>query len=83
MRNRGFRLDAVTEIEDQPPRREIFQYVVDRTIQRVAAGDQGQRIEIALYGDLGVHTVAGMRGLSWEDSGRALVRRVPTPSGAI
>ena len=40
MGNRGLRLDAMAEIEDQPAACEIRQYVVDRPIERVSAGDQ-------------------------------------------
>ncbi len=46
MRDRGFRLDAVTEIEDQSTASVIRKHVVDRLIERGAAGDQRQRIEI-------------------------------------
>src|ERR1700722_15010644 len=48
MGDRGFRLDAVAEVEDQPALAVIRQHVIDRLVERVAAGDQGQRIEIAL-----------------------------------
>jgi hypothetical protein len=30
---------------------------------------------------VGEHTIRGIRALSWENRGRALVRRVPTPAG--
>ena len=58
MRDRGFRQDAVTEIEDQPAFRVIRQHVVDRAIERGASGNQHQRIEIALHGDLVLHPLA-------------------------
>ena len=58
MRDRGFRLDAVAEVEDQPAAGEIRQHVVDRAIERSAAGDQRQRIEIALNGDAVLHALA-------------------------
>src|ERR1700694_4403117 len=53
--NRGFRLDAVAEIEDQTAFGVVRQHVVDRGIERGAAGDQHQRIEIALNGDVVLH----------------------------
>src|ERR1700724_4092352 len=58
MRDRGFRLDAVAEVEDQPAAGVIRKHVVDRLIQRRAAGDQRQRIEIALDGDTVLHPFA-------------------------
>ena len=58
MRDRRFRLNAVAEIEDQPAAGEIRQHVVDGAIQRRAAGDQHQRIEIALHRDAVLHLVA-------------------------
>ena len=63
MRDRGFRLDAVAEIEDQPALRVIRQHVVDRAIERGAAGDQRQRIEIALHRDAVLHALADQRRL--------------------
>src|ERR1700738_1555870 len=48
MRDRGFRQNAVAEVEDQPPGGEIRKHVVDRAIERSTTGDQRQRIEIAL-----------------------------------
>src|SRR5260370_684061 len=50
MRDRRFRLDAVAEVEDQPAAGVICKHVVDRLVQRGAAGDQRQWIEIALDG---------------------------------
>jgi hypothetical protein len=37
MGDRRLRLDAVAEIEDQPPLRKIRQHVVDRAVERGAA----------------------------------------------
>jgi len=48
MRNRRLRQNAVAEIEDKRPRREILQNRIDRAIQRCAAGEKHQRIEITL-----------------------------------
>src|ERR1700686_847308 len=39
MRDRGFRLDAVPEVEDQSAAGVIFQYVVDGAIQRGTPAD--------------------------------------------
>ena len=58
MRKRGLGQDAVAEIEDEATARKIRQHVIDRAIERVAAGHQRQRIEIALHRDLGLHTLA-------------------------
>ena len=58
MRDRGFRLNAVAEVEDQPAAGVICQHVVDRAVERRAAGDQRQRIEIALHGDAVLHALA-------------------------
>ena len=46
------------EVENQPAGRVIRQHVVDRGIERRAAGDQCQRIEIALDGDAVLHPLA-------------------------
>ncbi|MGY4291730.1 hypothetical protein ACVWXO_010996 [Bradyrhizobium sp. LM2.7] len=40
MGDRRFRLDAVAEIEDQASLREACEHVVDRAVERIAAGDQ-------------------------------------------
>jgi hypothetical protein len=32
---------------------------------------------------VGEHAIAGIWVVTWENSGRALVRRVPTPSGVL
>src|SRR5215218_8299063 len=37
MRDRRFRLDAMAQIEDQPPVREVYQHVVDSPIECGAA----------------------------------------------
>src|SRR3954470_13764119 len=58
MGDRRLRLDAVAEIEDEPPLRKIRQRVVDRAVERGAACDQHQRIEIALSPSLGLHALA-------------------------
>src|SRR5882724_7367262 len=55
MRDRGFRLDAVPEVEDQPAGGVILQHVVDGAIERGTAGDQRQGIEIALNRDAVLH----------------------------
>ncbi len=58
MGDRCLRLDAVAEIEDEPPLRKIRQRVVDRAVERGAACDQHQRIEIALNRNLALHALA-------------------------
>src|SRR5665213_2202696 len=58
MRDRGFRLDTVAEIEDQPAFGVIRQHVVDRPVERSAAGDQRQRVEIALDRHAVLHVLA-------------------------
>src|SRR5262249_52368142 len=58
MGDRSFRQNAVAEVEDQPALRVVRQHIVDRAIERRAAGDQRQRIEIALDGDARLHALA-------------------------
>ena len=49
MRDRRLRQDAVAEIEDERPAGERLQYRIDGAVERLAAGQQRQRIEIALH----------------------------------
>src|SRR5436853_5435458 len=56
MRDRGFRLDAMAQIENQAAAGEICKHVVDRLVERGAARDQRQRIEISLHRDPVLHT---------------------------
>ncbi len=49
MRDRRLRQDAVAEIEDEWAARQRRQDVVDVAVERRAAGEQRQRIEIALH----------------------------------
>src|ERR1700712_3334808 len=56
MGDRSCRLDAVAEVEDQPALCVIRQHVVDGAVECCAAGDQRQRIEIALHRNFGLHT---------------------------
>src|SRR6186997_1945387 len=63
MRNWRFRQDAVTEIEDERPRPEVFQNFVNGAIERGAAGEQDQRVEIALHGNFALHVLADKAGL--------------------
>src|SRR5690242_12830394 len=58
MGDRRFRLDAMTEIEDQRALAVIRQHIVDRAIERVAAGDQRERIKIALHRGAALHAFA-------------------------
>ena len=44
MRDRGFRLDAVAEVEDQPSLGVIRQHVVDGTVECGAASDQRLKV---------------------------------------
>ena len=53
MRDRRFRQDAVTEVENERAVAERFEDGVDRTVERRSAGQQRQRIEIALNGRSG------------------------------
>ena len=48
MGDRRFRRDAVAEVEDQRTVAERIEYSVDPGLQRIAAGDETLRIEIAL-----------------------------------
>ncbi len=48
MRDRRIRQDAVAEIENKRPGRKCRQDRIDRPIERRAAGQKHQRIEIAL-----------------------------------
>ena len=63
MRDRGFRLNAVAEIEDQPAAGVIRQHIIDRSIERGATCDQHQRIEIALYRDTVLNFLSDQRRL--------------------
>ena len=63
MRDRRLRQDAVAEIEDQRALGEVLQDVVDRAVERGAAGEQHQRVEIALHGDAALHVRAHERRL--------------------
>ena len=63
MGDRRLRLDTMAEIEDQAPLRKIRQHIVNRAVERIAAGDQHQRIEIALHGDFALHALADEGGL--------------------
>src|SRR4051794_1111748 len=58
MRDRGFRQDAVAQIEDEGFCGERLEHLVDRAIERAAAGQQGERIEIALHRPTGLDAVA-------------------------
>src|SRR5690606_33914850 len=58
MRNRGIRRDAVAEIENKRSRRKCLEHRVDRGIERLPAGDQHQRIEVALHGDAALDALA-------------------------
>ena len=49
MRDRRFRQNAVAEIENKRPAGEGLQHRIDAAIERRAAGEQRQRIEIALH----------------------------------
>src|SRR5579872_7439868 len=51
MRDRGFRQNAMAEIEDEAATGVILQDIVDRAIERRAARDQRQGIEVTLNGD--------------------------------
>src|SRR5262249_43759060 len=43
------RQDAVSQVEDKRALREYLENAVDRAVERSAAGDQRQRIEVALH----------------------------------
>src|SRR5258708_5771388 len=58
MRDRGLRHDAVAEIEDKRPIRKCLEYLVDGAVERGTAGDQHQRIEVALHGDARLDLIA-------------------------
>src|SRR5215467_15954499 len=49
MCDRRLRQDAVSEIEDEGPLGKHLEYVVHRTIERSAADEQRQRVEISLH----------------------------------
>src|SRR6516225_8010339 len=49
MCDRRLRQDAVTEIEDEGPLGKRFEYVVHRAIERSAADEQRQRVEVSLH----------------------------------
>ena len=56
--DRGFWLYAVAEIEDEATAGEIRQHVVNRAVQRLATGNQHQRIEIALHRHAALHPLS-------------------------
>ena len=62
MRDRGFRHDAVAEIEDVRASAHRRKNRVDAALQRLAAGDEGERVEVALRGEglrqAGQHAIA-------------------------
>ena len=58
MRKRRFRHHAVAEIENKRTSREGVEDRIDRPIQRRAAGQERQRIEIALNRPHGLHVLA-------------------------
>src|SRR4051794_35982283 len=58
MRDRGFRLDAVAEVENQSAASVVRQHVVDGTVERRTARNQRQRIEIALHRDAVLNALA-------------------------
>ena len=58
MGDRRFRHDAMAEIEDERPARERLQNRVNGAIERRPAGDQHQRIEIALHRHAALHPLA-------------------------
>src|SRR4030081_1139064 len=58
MRDRCFRQNAVAEVEDQRTLAVIFQDIVHRAIERRAAGEQRERIEVALHGDTALDALA-------------------------
>src|SRR6266566_6356840 len=49
MCDRRLRQDAVSEIEDEGPLGKRLQYVIDRAVERAAAGEQHQRVEVSLH----------------------------------
>src|SRR5215212_626552 len=48
VRNRRFRHHAVAEVEDVRPAAGRFENAVDAPVQSLAAGDEGERVEVAL-----------------------------------
>src|SRR5256885_5256048 len=49
MCDRRLRQDAVSEIEDEGPLGKRLEYVIDRAVERAAAGEQHQRVEVSLH----------------------------------
>src|SRR5215468_9640597 len=49
MCDRRLRQDAVSEIEDEGPLGKRLKYVIDRAVERGAAGEQHQRVEVSLH----------------------------------
>src|SRR5947209_8780925 len=58
MRDRRLRQNAVAQIENERTAGKIRQNIVDCTVQRIAAGKQDQRIEIALHGNTVLYALA-------------------------
>ena len=58
MGDRRFRQDAVAEIENERSLRQGLDDRVDRAVERRAAGEKRQRIEIALYRPAGLNLIA-------------------------
>src|SRR6185437_5703255 len=58
MRDRRLGQDAVPEVEDEASARKRLKHRIDRTVERAAAGEQHQRIEIALHGPPALDLIA-------------------------
>src|SRR4051812_772178 len=58
MGDRRLRQDAVAEIEDERSIRECLHHRIDSTVERAAAREQCERIEIALHRHQVLHAVA-------------------------
>src|SRR5262249_31095860 len=64
MCDRRLRQDAVPEIEDEGPLGKYLEYVVDRAIERGAAHEQRQRIEVSLHRHAPLDLITGKNAIN-------------------
>src|SRR5215471_17128238 len=64
MCDRCLRQDAVSEIEDEGPLGKYLEYVVDRAIERCAADEQRQRIEVSLHRHAPLDLITGKNAIN-------------------
>src|SRR5215204_6435888 len=83
MRDRGFLENAVTEIEDVRPSGEGVKHAVDGPDEPLAAGKQGQRIEVALHRKSGGQLFVGPGGVHRLVEANGIHLRLASISGKL